>query len=262
MASSDFTYGTPSFFNSEEWNNEASEFLWDSPQPDPQAITSYQDVRGDRTLDQMDETNTSQIKVEPQEQVDGGPSSHKRTGKRGQKKSGVGGMFSVQSSASESSSHSSSSRSSHRKRKASSESSPPALFGAAITTNIEEQLPGTLKMERIFGDMDDTYQFEDSTFPTMGVGMDNLTLDGMGGLMSNPQFDITSAMSTPEAMGMFTDNKLDDFSPQNLGSLRNHPSMNNSPVCTLSCLQAKQSRINTMLANDNSAVQDILFGWL
>lgn len=227
MASGDFTYNTPSFFNSEEWNNEASEFLWDSPQPEPM---SNLDNGGDQIMDQPD---MEPIKAEAQEQTGVASGSHKRNGKQKQKVSGSGAtqpMFSMQSSASESSSHSSSSRSSRRKRKASSESSPPALFGAVAAASVDEQLPGTFKMDRMFGDIDDTYQFEDSTFPTMGVGMDNLSLDSMGGLMSNPQFDITSAMDTPEALGMFTDSKSEGFSPQNFGSLRTHQSMNNSPV--------------------------------
>jgi len=233
MASGDFTYSTPTYFNPEEWNNEASEFLWDSPQPEPQDLLSFQDDHGDQIMDQTDPIDASQIKLEPQEQPMSGPSTHKRGAKHGQAPSGSGAphaMFSMQSSASESSSHSSSSRSSRRKRKVSSDSSPPAFFGVAATANVEEQLPGNMKMERAFGDMDEIYQFEDSTFPTMGAGMDSLSLDAMGGLMSNPQFDITSAAASPDAMGMFTDIKSEGYSPQVLNSLRAQQSLTASPV--------------------------------
>lgn len=230
MASGDFTYNTPTFFNSEEWNNEASEFLWDSPQPEPQSFLSLQDDRGgDQTIEQA---SMPRVKSEPLETTMAGTGSQKRSAKQNTTGSGhAPAMFSVHSSASESSSHSSSSTSSHRKCKVFSESSPAAFFGAVAPTNVEEPGPGTFKMEKMFSDMDDTFQFEDSTFPVMGAGMDNLSLDAMGGGMSNPQFDLNSAMATPEPMatGMFTD-KMDAFSPQNLGHLRNHQSMHGSPV--------------------------------
>ena len=112
------------------------------------------------------------------------------------------GTTSAPSTTSEDSSQSSSSGPSGRQERKSATSTPPEPKTVRFTTG--EDTPPVLKMESGFGDEDDTYQMEDSGFPSVGVGMDNLSLNPVNS-MNSPDFKFSTSMASPDSLstGLF-----------------------------------------------------------
>jgi hypothetical protein len=231
MESRDYTYGSPDFLNTdnEGYDFNSSTYLWDSPQPEQQTLdfgfedTSLDYVPGASNLsnvtnfsDQHDFTNSNINTNSPSALTKQPPALP----------NGVSAALSVTS---EDSSHSSTSDG-HQKRETSSTSSPQGRSGtqSAIGLNLNQpSLP--VKMESGFGDMDDSFQFEESSMPNVGAGIDNLSLSNAGTTTHSPDFKF-NAPSPDMGTGMFGNTGM-DYMPHNLGNpLRGMHSAGASPV--------------------------------
>lgn len=248
MASGDFNFGTPNYLESEldtDWNAESSQFIWDSPQPDPPSAP-------EQASDLLPDTRPSAIDAYP-----GPAASSARQTQTAPQTTSTKVAFTTQSSPSETSSHSSSSASSaQRKRKA---SNVPAQASAAVAA--DEALLDSYKMDKMFSGMDDAFTFDDSNFPTMGAGMDNLSLDSMAGPSMSQDFNLISTADSPNFMnsGLFVDKPL-AFSPRNFAPTGTGRPMNASPVqpCPLARPHSRTPfTLTVSCAADSAALQDL-----
>lgn len=230
MASGEFGFGTPNFLESDidtEWNAESSQFVWDSPEPDAQ-------YPSDQTFDTtFNERQSGFERGEIGGVHQGLAESQSRPAQMSATNNTVASAgnapkvtFTTQSSPSETSSHSSCSISSaQRKRKA---SSAPSQSGVSAIGSAQEN-----NMLESYNGMDDGFSFDDPTYPAMGVGMDNLSLDALGGTTIAQEFGFGAMADSPNIMntGLFVD-KPASYSPRNFGSLGNGRTVVASPVST------------------------------
>jgi len=263
MASSNYSFNAPSYMNSDmDWNVDTSQFLYDSPQPDPELVPSSATNGGHRSInDNSVSSHTSSATTQNNLPA---PGIFQQ-----QEMSPVSTLphltvphadFSAPSSASPSSSHSSSSILSARpKRKTSSNSSPPVVFGAGEAI-LENTVTGDFKVDRLYGNMDVTYQFEDSTFPTMGQDLNNLSLGAIGNTSLAQKLSFNGSADTPnfEPSILFSD-RNDAYAQQNFDSIMTPSSMNESPVSTN--LREARSMAYDVTANDGPAVQNHVLAW-
>ena len=263
MASSNYSFNTPSYVNSDmDWNVDASQFLYDSPQPDPESVPSSATNGGDRSIN--DNSLSSRTSSATTQNNLPAPGIFQQ-----QEKSPVSTLphltvphadFSAPSSASASSSHSSSSMlSAPPKRKTSSNSSPPTVFGAGGAI-LENTVTGDFKVERMYGDMDVTYQFEDPTFPTMGQHLNNLSLGAIGNTSVAQKLNFNGSADTPNFVpsSLFSD-RNDGYAQQSFDSIMTPSSMNESPVSANLC--EDRSLAHDVTANDGPAFQNHVLAW-
>jgi hypothetical protein len=229
---STFTYGSPDFLNTENdgyWNQDTTTFLWDSPRPDDTLQdfsledTNLEYTAGasqladftngssqDYTSSGMPQTtNPSALLIQPQHDI----------------------STAAPSVASEDSSHSSTSEHSGRiKRETSSTSSPAASGGNSTMGGVSlDQTSMPIKLESGFGDSEHSFNFEESTLPHVGAGIDNLSLSNAGTTTHSPDFSFNATSPDPMSMGMFGGQGV-EYMPHNMGGLRSMHSSGASPV--------------------------------
>lgn len=228
MSSGDYTFDTPEYLGPDPetyWNTDTSQFLWDSPHPDDyQAQTpepqqqQYTNIKTERSLTPVAAQSSTASRAPPVS-TDKHPLSNSRV---------PHGTVSAPSTASEASSQSPNSDPSQRSvRKSSSESSPQEGQDVLMQQG-DMTPPGGYKMEGVYEEDDDTYQFGDATYPSVGMGMDNLSLNP-GSSMTSPDFKYSAASPDPLSAGLFAD-RNDTYSPRQYSALRNYQSNQTSPV--------------------------------
>lgn len=187
MASSEFNFGTPNYLESDleaDWPGDSSQFIWDSPQPDLPSGVGFSDglMLNVPQPSQPPQAPSPAFDVAPSvDKPQGRPVQTKTNTKKGAKAEASKVAFASESSPSEASSHSSSSASSaQRKRKAAA--APLQNQTGSFLTSItqDDQATDQYKVDKLFGNMDDAFAFDDTAFPNMGAGMDNLSLGTLG----------------------------------------------------------------------------------
>lgn len=226
MNSGEFTYSSGDFLNTDNdgyWNTDTSQYLWDSPQPDDQLQNYGLD---DTTLDfnAGPSGNITSIQDDAFTGVAQAPPSGASLREPPQLLQGDSTAPSVTS---EDSSHSSTSD--RVKRETSSTSSPTGTSRVSNGNAISLDQPlVNIKMEHQYGDMDDTYQFEESSLPNVGVGLDGLTLSNPGTTTHSPDFKFNTV--NPDLMNgaMFGNQGMENYIHMN--TLRQMHSAGASPV--------------------------------
>lgn len=232
MESRDYAYGSPDFLNTDNdsYDFTSSTYLWDSPQPEEQTLNFGFD---DTSLDYMaGASNLSNI-TNFSEQHDFANSNTTTTNPSALTKQPPAlpnGASTAPSVTSEDSSHSSTSDG-HQKRQTSSTSSPQGGSTTQSATGLTLDQPSLpVKMESGFGEMDDTFQFEESSMPNVGAGIDNLSLSNAGTTTHSPDFKFNAPSPDTMGTGMFGNTGM-DYMPHNMGNaLRGMHSAGASPV--------------------------------
>jgi len=230
MNSGEFPYGSSADFlntdNDGYWATDTSQYLWDSPQPDdqlqnygledttldfnpgPSGLGNVMGVSGqDDTFNNVTQAPSARASLREPPQLLPGDSA-------------------APSVTSEDSSHSSTSD--RVKRETSSTSSPTGVSRVDTGNAILDQPLMDIKMEHQYGEMDDTYRFEESALPTVGVGLDSLTLSNSGTATHSPEFKFNTA--SPDIMNgaMFGNQGMDTY--MHMNNLRQMHSAGASPV--------------------------------
>lgn len=241
MASGEYAYGSPAdFFNTEQdgWNpQDSSQYLnWgDSPQADDSfqqfdlGTTDLEYVPGASALSNvmnMSDNNGTAGGV----MGNASPSAFVK-----QPPALPQGASGAPSVTSERSSHSSE-QSGIKRETSSTSSSPAAATTSAAGMSLDQPLAPRIKMGMPdYSEADRGFQFEDSTLPHVGAGLDNLSLSNAGTTTHSPSdFKFNAPSPDPLNTSMFTGQGIDSFMPQhNLGGLRPMSSAGASPVSVL-----------------------------
>lgn len=256
MTSRGYSFSTPEYLGPEvdSYWNDTSNYLWDSPHPDDQYSGNLEENAAQDTMAAAIARRASAAQVAAARQS-GTTDNRTLVQKPVQIPQGT---TSAPSTASEDSSHSSSSGPSARHgRKASSTSSPTALAGPSVKRR-DDTPPGMVKMEDVYEEDDDTFQLDDSAFPSVGMGMDNLSLNTGASAAASPTFKYATTAVSPDPLnaGLFTD-RNEGYSPRNYSAMRTFQPSNASPVSS-NCLDLMKTRLILHKAADSPAVQDVL----
>jgi len=230
MNSGEFPYGSSADFlntdNDGYWPTDTSQYLWESPQPEdqlyglddttldfnpgPSGLGNVMGISGqDDTFDNVAQAPSARASLREPPQLLPGDSA-------------------APSVTSEDSSHSSTSD--RVKRETSSTSSPSGVsrVDTGNAMSLDQPLLN-IKMENQYGE-NDTYRFEESSLPNVGVGLDSLTLSNPGTTTHSPEFKFNTA--SPDVMNgaMYGNQGMDTY--MHMNNLRQMHSAGASPVST------------------------------
>ena len=229
---STFTYGSPDFLNTENdgyWNQDTTQYLWDSPRPDDTLQDfNLEDTNLEYTAgaSQLADITTN---VSSQDYTSGGmPQTTNPSALLIQPQHGI--STAAPSVASEDSSHSSTSEHSGRIKRETSSTSSPAASGGNSTTGVSlDPASMGIKLESVFGNGEHSFNFEESTLPNVGAGIDSLSLSNAGTTTHSPDFSFNATSPDPMSAGMFGGQGI-EYMPHNMGGLRSMHSAGASPV--------------------------------
>lgn len=237
MNSGEFTYGSPDYLNTDNdgyWNTDTSQYLWDSPQPED-SLQNYE--LEDNTLDFNPGPSSlaNVTSVFGQDDAFAGIAQGSSAGATMRDPPQLlPGDSTAPSVTSEDSSHSSTSD--RVKRETSSTSSPTGVSRVTTGNAMSMNQPNiNIKMEHQYGDMDNTYRFEDSSLPHVGAGLDSLTLSNPGTTTHSPEFKFNTTNTDLMNGGMFGNHNMDTY--MHMSNLRQMHSAGASPVSASTTLE-------------------------
>lgn len=209
-----------------KYDEDASKYLFDSPQPESQQLPPRLNTNPSNSTPQNVGYYTTPSHLSPaaENSKRQAPQSIQPSSNLSQPPTNFT-MASSSSDGSEQSSPSNASSAQQRKRKVSSASTPPDLLAENLLMD-DDAPSNAYKMENAYAD-DGMYGY-DTTFPAMGQASESMVLNTSQA--ASPNMDYRGAADSPEYSGGFGSSQRQDFANRNFASLNNFQSANASPV--------------------------------